>query len=58
MMGCFAMADVIAIVAYGIVTGSTVFSCYYLNLSCVMLNRTSSHMGGRWYLLMFLFRVG
>ena len=40
-------------VADGIATGS----CYF-NLSSEVLNRTSSHMWGRWYLPMFLFRDG
>ena len=40
-------------VADGIATGS-----YYLSLSSEVLNRTSSHMWGRWYLPMFLFRDG
>ena len=47
-----------ATVADGIATGSTVFCCYYFNLNSVMLNKTSSHMWGRWYLPMFLFRDG
>ena len=38
-------------VADGIATGS-----YYFSLSSEVLNRTSSHMWGRWYLPMFLFR--
>ena len=31
---------------------------FYFNLSSVMLFRTSSHIWGRWYLPMFLFRDG
>ena len=40
-------------VADGIATGS-----YYFSLSSEVLNRASSHMWGRWYLPMFLFRDG
>ena len=40
-------------VADGTATGS-----YYLSLSSEVLNRTSSHIWGRWYLPMFLFRDG
>ena len=40
-------------VADGRATGS-----YYFSLSSEVLNRTSSHMWGRWYLPMFLFRDG
>ena len=40
-------------VADGIAIGS-----YYLSLSSEVLNRTSSHIWGRWYLPMFLFRDG
>ena len=39
-----------------------IYFCFYLFylfiLSFEMLNRTSSHMWGRWYLPIFLFRVG
>ena len=31
---------------------------FYFNLSSGLLHRTSSHMWGRWYLPMFLFRDG
>ena len=40
-------------VADGIATGSD-----YSNLSSGLLSRTSSHMCGRWYLPIFLFRDG
>ena len=40
-------------VADGIATRSI-----YFNLSAEVLNRTSSHMWGRWYLPIFLFRDG
>ena len=52
------MADAIAIVADGIATGSIVlfiiFILFYYILSSEMLDRTSFHMQGRWYLPMFL----
>ena len=34
------------------------FISFYFILSSEMLNRTSSHMWGRWYLPVFLFRDG
>ena len=46
------MANVIAKVADGIVTKGL----FYFNLSSEVLNRTLSHMCGRWYLPMFLLR--
>ena len=56
------MADVIALVADGMATGSIVLSIifilFYFILSSDMLNRTPSHIWGRWYLPMFLFRDG
>ena len=65
------LADVIAIVADGMATGWNVFKAYvitlladvktmghYFNFSSVLLTSTSSHMWGRWYLPMFLFRDG
>ena len=65
------LADVIAIVADGMATGWNVFKAdaitlladvkamgHYFNFSYLLLTRTSSHMWGRWYLPMFLFRDG
>ena len=65
------MADVISQVADVIATagwGCVVMVClmadgiamglFYFNLSSEVLNRTSSHMHGRWNLPMFLFRDG
>ena len=50
--GWMCLADVIAMVADVIATG------HYFNFSSVLLTRTSSHIWGRWYLPMFLFRDG
>ena len=49
--GGFYLADVMTMVADGITTGQLCF-----NFSSEMLNRTSSHMCGRWNLPTFLFR--
>ena len=46
------MANIIAKVADGIATKGL----FYFNLSSEVLNRTLSHMCGRWYLPMFLLR--
>ena len=46
-------ADLITLVADGKATGSI-----YFNLSSVLFIRTSSHIWGRWYLPIFLFRDG
>ena len=45
-------ADVTAFVADAMATG------YYFSLSSMLLIRTSSHICGRWYLPIFLFRDG
>ena len=50
--GCY-LADVIAMVAYGIATGQLYFS-----FSSEMLSRTSSQKCGRWNLHTFLLRDG
>ena len=47
------MVDAITKVADGIVTRVYLF---YFNLSSKVFNRTSSHMCGRWYLPIFMFR--
>ena len=67
------MADVIVIVADGIATKDGMIlimvdviafvaeplgQLFYIILSSEMLNRTSSHIWGRWYLHLFLFRDG
>ena len=48
------LADVIAMVVDGIATKGQ----FYFNFSSEVLNRTSSHMCGRWYLPIFLLRDG
>ena len=48
------LADVIAMMADGITTKGL----FYFSLRSEVLNRTSSHMCGRWYLPMFLLRDG
>ena len=48
------LVDVITRLADGIAMGQL----FYFNLSSEMFNRTSSQMGGRWYLPMFLFSGG
>ena len=72
MATCFDKADVISIVADGIATwlecvkadlialvadGTSHWKVYF-NFSSLLLIRTSSHIWGRWYLPMFLFRDG
>ena len=67
----FYVVDIITTVADGIATQGEliVFECdvwqmewplsaSYINCGSVMLTRTSSHICGRWYLPMFLFRDG
>ena len=49
----FVQADLIALVADVNANGSV-----YFNFSSLLLIRTSSHIWGRWYLPMFLFRDG
>ena len=50
---CWNMADVIAELTDGMATWG-----FNFKLSSEVLNRTSSHIWGRWYLPMFLFRDG
>ena len=53
--GCRLWSDVITIGADGMATGSL---CFYFSFSSGLLHRTSSHVWGRWYLPIFLFRDG
>ena len=49
--GCGLWSDVITISGHWV-------NLFYFNFSSGLLHRTSSHMWGRWYLPMFLFRDG
>ena len=55
---CQSGIDEIATGVVGVLADGLANGQHYSNLSSEMLYRTSSHICGRWYLPMFLFRDG